>query len=254
MPHRVSSRHREPASSLAEGVRVALHEVRRPLALARGYLEMALTGTFGPVDDRLRQPLGILEGKLNEVQMELEQLALIARLGTDELGPELTELDVTEEVGRAAERMRPQANLQGATLELVTPDEPVPASADPVLLARVLDNLVQNGLTYSERPASVVLESGFAGQPFIRVRDRGMGMDRETSRQVFDKGFRGEPDDRHRPGSGLGLYLSEQAAERMGATLEVEWSHPGRGTSFLLCLRPPPFPASDAADARGTRP
>jgi signal transduction histidine kinase len=229
-----------PAGRLAEGVRVALHEVRRPLALARGYLEMALGGTFGPVDDGLRHPLSVLEGKLDQVQQELEQLALLARMGAGEPDPELKTVDLGQESRRAADRMRPGAELQDACLDIAGGPRPVAAAANPMLLARILDNLIQNALTYSDRPARILVEVGDGEEgPFVRVRDHGIGMDRHSRAHIFDRGFRGDPGDGDRPGSGLGLSLSRHAAQQMGATLDLEWSRPGHGTSFLLSLQRP---------------
>jgi two-component system sensor histidine kinase MtrB len=226
-----------PAGTLAEAIRAALHEVRRPLALARGYVDMALHGTFGPLDDGLRHPLNVLEGKLGEVQLELEQLALLARLQATDLEPNLESLELAGESRRATDRMRPQADLQDASLDVSMPEGPVAAAANPVLLARILDNLIHNALTYSDGPPRVQLEVGEEGCPFIRIRDHGLGMRRRDQEHAFDRGFRGDPSDKSRPGTGFGLYLSRQAAERMGGTLELEWSQPGEGTSFILNLR-----------------
>lgn len=233
-----------PAGTLAEAIRTSLHEVRRPLALARGYVDMALHGTFGPMDDGLRRPLNVLEDKLEEVQLELEQLALLAELRASNLEPGLESLDLAEESLRAAARMRPQAELQEARLNVSRKEDPVVAAAHPVLLGRILDNLIHNALTYTDGPARVQLQVGDNGRPFVRIRDHGRGMGRRAQQHAFDRGFRNDPDDRSRPGTGLGLCLSRQAAERMGGTLELEWSQPGKGTSFLLKLRqveaPPP--------------
>jgi signal transduction histidine kinase len=147
-------------------------------------------------------------------------------------------LELGEESARAVERMLPRATLCGARLEAMPAGEPIEATADPLLVARILDSLILNGLTYTEWPATVLVEVGDARGPFVRIRDSGLGMDCHTRAHAFDHSFRGDPDDGERPGSGLGLYLSRRAAERMGATLEVEWSHPGLGTSFLFRLRP----------------
>lgn len=210
-----------------------LHEIRRPLALARGYVEMLTTESTGPLNQAQHTAAGRIEEKLIEAQARLEQLDVAARLGGD--GADLRDLVVNEAVHDAVDRARAKAELEGGSVA-VSEGVPVRARADPKLLARILDNLIHNALTYSDREPQVRIEVGRDDGPYVRVADRGRGLDADAAARAFTKGFRGDPGDSSRPGTGLGLYLSREAAQQMGGALELERTAPGAGSTFRLQL------------------
>lgn len=213
-----------------------IHETRRPLALALGYLQMLTDESLGPLTDGQRRAAGRIQEKLREVHGQLEQLEVLIRLGVVDTAPRAVVL--REVVDGSIRRAQAEADLRHASIELRGPRD-VRGLADVPLLNRILDNLLANALTYSDEPARIVAEVGLDGLPFVRVRDNGRGLDPETAPRVFSKWFRGDSTDESRPGSGLGLYLSREAAQQMGARLELEWTRPGSGSAFKLTLPSP---------------
>lgn len=227
---------RNPGGSdetLAGGV----HETRRPLALALGYLQMLTDESLGTLTAGQRRAAERIEEKLREARGQLEQLEVLIRLGVVRTEPRSLALgDVVE---GAIHRAQAHADLRRASIEQRGRRD-VHGVADAVLLDRILDNLLDNALTYSDGSARVVAEIGVDGGPFVRVQDNGRGIDTETAQRVFTKWFRGDTTDSSRPGTGLGLYLSREAAQQMGARLELEWTRPGSGTAFRVNLPAPP--------------
>jgi signal transduction histidine kinase len=109
--------------------------------------------------------------------------------------------------------------------------------ADPVLLRRVVDNLLDNARKYSEPNEPVTLSSHVENNSIlIEVRDRGIGMGPEDLRNVFTPFFRS---DRSRArgtgGVGLGLALAKRVAEAHGGKLNLE-SMAGLGTVARLSV------------------
>jgi signal transduction histidine kinase len=213
-----------------------IHETRRPLALARGYLQMLTDGSLGELNDGQRRAAERIEEKLLEAQEQLEHLEVLSRLGVahTELGPVVLEDAVRAAVARA----QAKADIRHGSIELRGRSD-VRGVADGALLERILDNLLDNALTYSPGPPEIVAEIGMDGSPYIRVQDCGGGISPEVAPHIFSKWFRGDAVDTSRPGSGLGLYLSRQAAQQMDAALDLEWTKPGVGTSFRLSLATP---------------
>lgn len=214
------------------------HELRRPLGVALGYLSMLLEGHLGTLAAPQRRALLQIQSKLTETQSELEQVVLQGRLETDSITPALRPLDLVQEAESAIGRSQARVELRGGSLGLERPDWAVLALADSELLARILDNVLDNAITCAEGAPRVTVEAGMADAPFLRVCDEGPGMDPGLQEQIFWRGFRVDPAGT-RPGSGLGLYLSRRAAELMEANLWVEWTQPGGGSCFRLDLKRP---------------
>jgi len=80
--------------------------------------------------------------------------------------------------------------------------------------------------------------------PAISITDHGRGIAPAAKRRIFERFFR-VPDPLTQPGSGLGLYLCSGLAERLGGSVELDWSELGQGSTFTLRLPGPR--ASDSA-------
>lgn len=206
---------------------------RDALALAAQQLEVLERS--GPTNDRQIWALRRIRERLDEAGTTFRWLETIVRSDTQQ--PQIRPLLLDQEVGRAVDRAAAMAELAGATV-LIRVAGPVRAYADPEILGRVLDNLLDNALTYSEGRPWVVVEAGSDPRPFIRVSDAGIGLTPEAARRIFERSYRAQPDNASRPGSGIGLSFSRHAVEAMGGSLTVESTGLGSGSTFRLDLRP----------------
>ena len=110
-----------------------------------------------------------------------------------------------------------------------------PVVADPVLLQRVVVNLLDNALRYDAPGGRVhVSASSFAGTLQIRIADRGPGVSPDRREDIFVP-FQRLGDTDNTTGLGLGLALSKGFTEGMGGTLEVE-DTPGGGLTMVVTL------------------
>lgn len=218
-----------------------IHETRRPLGLARSYLSLTLEGQLGPLTDELRERLEQVDAKLAEALSSLDnRLLLLSTLERNERQPTSQQsVDLVAAVEGAINRAQVRRELAAGHLDLHHPPPPIRARANSMLLGRVLDNLLENALVHSAGPPQVTVEVGVApaGRPFVRVVDKGVGMTESVAAGIFEKGFRGDPD-QSQLGFGLGLWLSRRAAEQMEARLVLESTEPGGGSAFLLELQP----------------
>ncbi len=106
------------------------------------------------------------------------------------------------------------------------------------ILDKILNNLIDNAVKYSPEGSLISLKGYPAGQSYlIEVADEGPGMNAEDQPYIFDKFFRLAQHNKHNvKGLGLGLYLSKQAANVIGAKLFLK-SQPGHGSVFILKLK-----------------
>jgi signal transduction histidine kinase len=216
---------------------LAAHELRTPLAVIRGYLSLLEDGTY-PVPDRTREEaVETLVRKAQELESLVETLVIAARLEGGTVPSAVAPIDVAEAVWEAVERARPRARLEGARIDVRAPERGVLASADRGHVARILDNLLNNALTYSDSPACVTVELRPRDPVEVAVRDLGQGIPADHHERVFER-FHRVDGATSRPGAGLGLGLSisRELAKLSGGALELERSAPGRGSVFVLRL------------------
>jgi signal transduction histidine kinase len=122
---------------------------------------------------------------------------------------------------------------------VVTAGDGVPAiHVDPVLLRRVIDNLLENAHKYTA-DATAPIDLGVtceAGQVVFEVRDRGIGIPADDLPRIFTAFFRGERSrSRETGGVGLGLTLARQIALAHGGRIDVT-STPNVGTTVRVTL------------------
>jgi two-component system sensor histidine kinase MprB len=194
-------------------VQDAGHELRTPLAALRANVQFAArTAT----DATTQESLTAAQAELDELGRLVEELlALAAR---DEPVREVVEIDIRGAVTAAAERLTRRTQRE-VTVNL--PDRPVPMRVDPVGIAEIVGNLLDNAAKFARPPAAIVVAVVDHGsEVVIEVRDGGPGIPEAERAAVFDR-FHRTPDARAIPGSGLGLAIvaSAVAEERGTVTL-----------------------------------
>src|SRR5207302_4151001 len=133
-------------------------------------------GTY-PVPERTREEaVDTLVAKAQELESLVESLVTAARIEGGTLPRNPVRLDVGQAVRDAADRARPRARLEGARIELRVPAGGPAGRADRGHVARILDNLLNNALTYSQSPACVTLELRATDPIEVAVEDRGHGI------------------------------------------------------------------------------
>ena len=217
---------------------MAAHELRTPITVLAGYLSLLSEGTLGAVPDGWKKPLEILTGKTRELNRIVSDLLEASRIEAKVLSHDLSRVDLRSVVQDAGERALPRVQLLGAEIATRLTADPVPVEADASQLGRILDNLINNGLTYTTRPPKLSISVSCEGaHALVRVADNGAGIPASERERVFERFHRtNDPAFRNVPGTGLGLYISRELAEGHGGSLAIESSTPGDGTVFALAL------------------
>jgi len=237
---------RQTGQARSRFMTLAAHELRTPLAVIRGYLSLLEDGTY-PVPDRTRaEAVETLVSKAQELESLVESLVMAARLEGRSLPLAVGELDMAHEVAEAVERARPRARLERARLSARQIGSGGVAAADRSHVALILNNLLNNALTYSPVPAEVTVEvRGVDDAVEVAVVDRGHGIPLEQHECVFERFHRVDVGPaRTSAGLGLGLTISRELARLNGGDLMLERSAPGQGSVFVLRLRGAPSVAA----------
>ena len=244
----------EASRSKSLFLNMAAHELRTPLTVLSGYISMLMDGSLGPPSGSWIKTVTMLQAKTAELGNLVNGILAAARLEAGTLGIHLQRLDLGDSVTAAVDRLRPSADLARATLDIELPPGPVSVMGDVESVARILDNLLNNALIYSEgRPwITIRIEAG-DGQAALTVADRGVGVPSEMHERIFERLVRlDRPSLGFPPGTGLGLFISRSLAEQMNGTLRLVQSEPDQGSTFLLSLPLAPTTAGRSVSASVT--
>lgn len=219
-----------------DAIDVAANELGPPVAVLTSYLAILSEGKLGPPPTKWRSILNVMADKAWHIERIINELVDAARIEAEPQAPKRGHLDLREVVTKAVERARPRAEMSGARITMKLAPDPVPVEGDPRQIGRILDNLINNSLTYVVRPPRLKVEARKNGdRAVVQVIDNGVGMSKNERDRVFEP-FRRTTDPAFSsvPGVGLGLFASRQLAEVNEGRLTLEKSEPGVGTSFAL--------------------
>jgi two-component system sensor histidine kinase KdpD len=140
-------------------------------------------------------------------------------------------------IGTVVADNRPRAEVLGISLEIETPGDLPPVTADPDRLERVLANLVENALRYSPEEGRVTVSAWREGDNMmVGVSDAGPGIPPDQRERIFDRFTQVRDDTRARRGFGLGLAYCRAAVEAHGGRIWVEDGEGGVGSHFVFSL------------------
>jgi signal transduction histidine kinase len=219
----------------SEFLNLAAHELRTPVTVISGYTSMLQSGALDGADASAKA-LKVIEDKAGELARLVDSLLVTARLQTPSTDVELREFDCTIAIRAAVDRAAPFAKLAGGSVSAEVPDTPLVALGEPELVARILDNLLNNAIAYSDgAPRVSVNVVANERHVDIDVSDGGRGIPASHHAAVFDEFVRVD-DGPARGGAGLGLYIARRLARTMGGELTLVRSAPGDGSVFRLRL------------------
>lgn len=116
-------------------------------------------------------------------------------------------------------------NLEGVKIDM-----------DEFQFTRVMNNLLSNAVKYSFEKPDITVKADVTDKLIIQVQDNGVGIDRETEKNIFSKFYRANTGDIHKvKGLGLGLYYVRKIVEAHGGQVSVE-SKPNHGSTFIIKL------------------
>jgi two-component system heavy metal sensor histidine kinase CusS len=212
----------------------AAHELRAPLAVMRTVADRALARPRDAAE--YRDSLTTLQREVVRLSELSDALLLLARADHGELVVQRDSVDVADFLGMLAARWQAMAEQCGLTIELQLPDDGE-VSADPVLLGRLFDNLLDNACRYTPRGGTVTLAGAFDATWWqLSVANTDSPIDPELRREIFERFRRGDPArQRETGGAGLGLALCQTIARLHGGAVRLDDSD-GQRTRFTVEL------------------
>ncbi len=228
----------------------ASHDLRQPLH-ALGLFASALNDrVHDPVVTRL---VASVKASVNALDSLFNELLDISKIDAGVIEPNLEYFRASNVLDRLRSDFEPEASEKGLRLSV----RPCTAylHGDPVLLERILRNLLSNALRYTERGGVLLGCRRRGGRMMFEVWDSGAGIPGDQQHRVFEEFYQiGNPERSNKRGLGLGLSIVKRLSDLLGCKIELA-SRSGRGTvfRFSIALGMPPEPAPCARPAEPPR-
>lgn len=209
------------------------HELRTPLTCIQGFAATLLAHDDELTTQERRESLQAVLDHAAELNALVEQLLEAARIESGRLAVDPVPTDLGAAVDAAVVLLGPVLGDRRIVRRL----RPVQALCDPVLLHRVLANLLSNAAKYSAVDATITVEVRADGtDAVVEVADDGIGIGTGDLARIFEPFWRagGPLRDRVR-GAGIGLALVQEYVTAMAGRIDVE-SQPDEGSTFRIFL------------------
>ncbi len=245
----------------------AAHDLKTPLAILNGYVELLQSEKLGSLNPRQREVLGDMQSSGKRLQQFIQDFLTYSALETGGLKMQLAPGNINECLSDVCRLWSTRFQEKGLALYFLANDKLPVFPFDSPKLERMISNLLENSFKFIPQGGTVWLhaepymwERRAATQPAssgerrrletsqpnsvkVSVSDTGPGIPAEFHQEVFDDFFR-LPGNEGQEGMGLGLAIVRRLVQGMGGKIWVE-SDPGAGCkfSFLIPFKPSPNPA-----------
>jgi signal transduction histidine kinase/ActR/RegA family two-component response regulator len=257
------------------------HELRNPLAPIRNSLALLRRFADAQREDEgleneasqrprrraldrgpsIRSAVDVMERQVGQMVRLVDDLLDVSRISRGRMELRREVIDLAAVVQHAVEGTRPLVESRSQQLAVTLPSEPVYLDADPIRVAQVVGNLLNNASKFTGEGGRIELTvspdsshevSGAARGVVIRVRDTGVGIAPDQLSRIFDMFVQVDSSLGHSAaGLGIGLTLVRTLVEMHGGSVEVHSGGLGQGSEFVVHLptvgagrEPPPGPTA----------
>jgi signal transduction histidine kinase len=213
--------------------RVQSHDLKSPLFVIQGFMELLLADYAEKLDEEGQDFLRRIRSSSDQMKKVLEEISHIVTLLSRPNAARPTPLrEIVEEALLKYNYMIEEGGVQ---VDL-PPDLPT-VNVDEEKMREAIGALISNALWFNDRPRgertiAIACNADSSGYR-LSVRDNGVGIDPRYTQQIFDLGLK--LDKSRGGGPGYGLYLAKRIAEEHGGSISVE-SAPDQGSTFSMTI------------------
>jgi PAS domain S-box-containing protein len=229
------------------------HELRNPLAPIRtGLHVLRKTGGAGVDSARLHD---MMERQVDHLVRLVDDLLDVSRISRGKIELKRERVNLAKVIDHAIETVRQAIEARDLKLNVVAPEPPLFLDADPVRLAQVFANLLNNAAKYTDAGGRIEISADRRGsEAVVSVTDTGVGIPAEMLGRVFDLFTQVNSTlGRSHGGLGIGLALVREIIRLHGGEVEAHSDGQGRGSRFVVSLPLPTTPTGETTVLKATR-
>lgn len=175
------------------------HELKTPLMAIQGYAEGIEMDVVDP-----QNAAGIIMQETERMTGLVEEILSISKIDSRHFKLDLVKIDIKEVLYDCFRSLDAVQQMNGVSIVPEFPDEVITVKCDEYLMARAFRNIIVNGLKYSKKKITVIIETN-PKYVYIRFKDDGKGIDRDDIEHIFDRFYKGSDG-----GTGIGLSLAKE--------------------------------------------
>lgn len=175
------------------------HELKTPLMAIQGYAEGIEMDVVDP-----QNAAGIIMQETERMTGLVEEILSISKIDSRHFKLDLVKIDIKEVLYDCFRSLDAVQQMNDVSIVPEFPDEVITVKCDEYLMARAFRNIIVNGLKYSKKKITVIIETN-PKYVYIRFKDDGKGIDRDDIEHIFDRFYKGSDG-----GTGIGLSLAKE--------------------------------------------
>lgn len=209
------------------------HEFKTPISSIKIAADVFTKSDFVINNPRLSRYARIITDQNQRLNDQVEKVLNIARLEKDSFELNKEQIDIHITLRDIAKNESVRIDHQNIKLDL--DKKSIEVFADPLHFTNVITNIIDNAIKYSAyKPEITIKTENKSSENVISVIDKGIGIEKEMIKNIFDKFYRVPTGDLHNvKGFGLGLFYVKNICSAHGWTVDVK-SEPDQGTTFII--------------------
>lgn len=212
---------------------IAAHQLRTPLSILNGYIELIRDGGYGKVNKKIVEILDNMDESNTRLVKLVDDFLNITRIEQGRTKYDFVEQDACKIVESVAHELEDRAEQKGLHITMAGAKKLCKVRLDEEKIRHVIFNFVDNAIKYSNKGIIAVSSTVEGGLLTVEVKDKGFGFDKVDEANFFQKFYRGNNvKGTNVNGTGLGLYVCRKFIEAHQGKI---WAHSqglGKGSVF----------------------
>lgn len=225
----------EVAKIKSDFASMVTHELRAPLTLIKGSIELVEDEVLGKVTPEQKNHLGVALRNVDRLDRLIGSVLDYQKLEGGQIEYRIDPNDIGSDVMETVNGFRTVTEKKGLQFVVNIPGNLPPVMVDKDALIQVVTNLLSNAIKFTDHGTIAILAKQLGDHVEISVADSGIGISKEDQPRLFQSFSRIGTDQRRTPGTGLGLAICRKIIERHGGTIGMR-SIPGEGSVFFFTL------------------
>ena len=240
----INTRLRELNELKNKFITITNHELRTPLAVIKGYIDLLELSIEREEDSEISEYFSILDSTVKEMVEMVDNMHDLSKTEKTITVSNETDIDLNELIGNIYKSMHILFDERKISLKILLENEPMIINADEKLIRQSVRELMQNALKFTDSGGEVnvsVKKIPEKDSVFVTVKDNGVGIPADKINLIFEKFYEVQDVMYHSTsktnfmggGIGVGLSLVKEIVEKSGGEIVVE-SEVGKGSTFTL--------------------
>jgi len=219
-----------------DNTNMMVHDLRAPLTVIKDVADVLIKRGKELKNSQKDEMLVDIKSSAQTLLNSVNNLLDVAKIESDEFIVSKNLQDFGKFVRLKSEHFKSVVKKRGIEFFVKVPKQSVYAEFDPILLERVLNNLISNANKYTKKGSIEVKMETKGKKAVVSIKDTGIGMSSKRKKELFSKFIQpGKPVSKSFKSSGLGLVIAKSIIEKHKGTINVKSSE-GRGSTFTFTL------------------